>query len=225
MTTTYCSSLQVSSLLGRAEDFSVNTRPTKAHVEDIINAAEDEVDRYTNTAWRPLTVTDEFHDFKSPRIYGRPLPSYTFWLFDVRDFRFVPFRHRPVVSPITTPTDKLEVWRGNEYEDIAATGTEGRQNDWWVDYDKGVLYFVSKWPLRERNGVRLTYRYGADAVPNDLRHATVLLSAVYLATGTVGTFLLPEGGSEPGYESRWEKWEERAYQILDHYWELRPDYI
>lgn len=227
MTTTYCQTADVSAFLQRAAfTDSPATTPTATQVGSIINAMEDHIDRYTNSAWRAKVVSLEYHDYKSPRLYGRPLPSYTYWAWDVRDYRWCPFRYRPVIQFSASAGDKIEVWRGGNYVDLVSTAAEGRDHDWWVDYDKGMLYFVTQWPLRERNGVRLTYRYGnATTVPNDIRHACVLLTAWQLASGATGSFLLPEGGSEPGYMERGRAWKEQAEAILDTYWELRPDYI
>jgi hypothetical protein len=220
MAVTYATGAQVAAFLQRPA-FSTSTVPTLAHVEDLLNYAEDHVDRFCNTAWRAKTVTDEYHDYKSPRMYGRQsLPS---WGFDLRDSRIVAFRYRPVRT--LTVGDKVEIWRGNAYEDIFLTGVEGRANDYWVDYDKGLLFFVTKWPLREISSIRLTYRYGATTIPSDIRHATILLAAASLVSGSVASFILPEGGAEPGYLSRASAWKEEAEMILAHYWEFRPDYL
>lgn len=222
MPTVYCSHADVSALKGRAA-YTESSVPKASQVDSIIDAVQDEIDRYTNSAWRIKTIINEYHDYRGPRLGGFPV-GYGSWLYDVKDRRTSYFRYKPVLQIDGTKGDKIEILRGNTYEDLVATGQEGRDKDFWIEYDRGELFLVTTYPARERNSIRLSYRYGNSGnVPNDIRLAATLLTAAYLASGTVGTFLTPEGGSEPGYETRWRTWRSDAYEILDRYYDLRID--
>ena len=54
--------MQLSQVLG-GTDFSTTTTPTKAIVEDYIQAGQSHIDYRTRKAWRPTYIAAEYHDF------------------------------------------------------------------------------------------------------------------------------------------------------------------
>ena len=54
----------------------------------------------------------------------------------------------------------MEVWDGTQYEDWLTTKTEGRNEDYWLDYEKGVLYLRTT-RYTPISGVRISYRFNS----------------------------------------------------------------
>ena len=65
--------------------------------------------------------------------------------------------------------DKLEIrWLRNDWLDV----TE-HKNAYWFDHNKGILYLRRMFVALD-TGVRITYRYGEDEVPEDIKRAVTL---------------------------------------------------
>lgn len=91
----------------------------------IIPAVCDEIDEIANKTWRKTVVKNEYKRMGYPRTFGIYVVS-----------RAVFLDYYPV-KEIT----KLEVYRGgNTYEDWTDM-EEGRFNRYWVDYEKGIIWF------------------------------------------------------------------------------------
>lgn len=182
-------------------DFTASTTPTKTEVEEWINSSEDFVDRETMHAWRNVTVTKETHHLHQPS-YQR------------RDGTEIFLNHRNIRT-LTSGTDLLEVWDGNEFLDYLANKTEGRNNDYWVDEQLGLVFIKSHSAYLPRNfAVRISYRYGETSVTNDIKRACILLTAADILESDDRTVLLPEGTSNLGFESKAKRWRERAENII-----------
>ena len=209
----YCTAREVASFMGRTP-FNDTTNPTRFEVEDIIADVCDEIDKTTHHAWRKTRVTNEYYNV---RIQDRYASYRGVYPYDYATRVQLSLKHRSVHAFISGTT-KIEVWNGNTWEDFITTYTEGRAQDYWVDYTKGVIYFVNRYPLWSKANVRITYDYGETIVPGDIKKAAVMMSAAQIVGGkedlnvvypasTMGSVLEPR--------DRWEKWTERAQKILD----------
>ena len=165
MAVTYCTSDQVAEYLQR-DDFSTITTPKKTTVEDYIYRAEDEINRHTGTSWMPVTVTDEIH-----RMIYKPSRNIKTWRPQIT------LDYRPIVT-LVADTDKIEVWNGGSWTEWVATKSEGRNDDFWIDYANGIVFFEKGFPLHAFNeGVKFTYRYGYSTVHKWVEELAVLMAA------------------------------------------------
>jgi hypothetical protein len=152
--------------------FNYDSEPDVSTIERMINDAEDEIDRKTHHAWRSTTVTREYHH--------RPRRRASIWPGTA-----ISLHHRTITN-FTSGTDKIEVYDGSDtsrtWTDWVATKTEGRDDDWWCDYEDGIIY-LKAWYIRHETGaVRVTYRYGESTVPKDIRKCCAMMVAVELLT-------------------------------------------
>ena len=115
MTVTYTTAAKVASLLRLInmssqvrQTLDATTDPTSTEVENFINEAEDFIDKETNHAWRPVTVTNEYHDVDAAfsGLYRSELP--------------VKLNHRSIRT-MTSGTDKIEIWSGTNWIDLVLT--------------------------------------------------------------------------------------------------------
>ncbi len=183
-------------------DFDANTNPTKTTVEAWINESEDYIDQETMHAWRSVTITKEQHHLESPH-------------YQLRDGSEINLLHRNIKT-LTSGTDLLEVWDGTQYLEYLANKTEGRNNDYWANEQNGVI-FVKTYPAYTPRtfGVRVTYRYGDTAVPGDIKRACVFLTAAHFLQSEDRSVLLPEGSSNLPYDTKDQRWQKKADEIID----------
>lgn len=216
-TTTYCSPEDVARIMqlytndGAVKSFRGDTQPSREDVIISIQRAEEFIDRYTHHSWKTTTVTDEYYDFRPPREWG-PYERRT-------DERALYLRHRKIKT-FTSGTDKLEVWDGSTWVEYIANKTEGRSEDYYVDYNKGVIYFQNSYPVYSRNAVRMTYRYGEDTVAAPIRDACAMLTAAEIAVNNDNMVVLPEGGGEFKIPDKVDYWRRTAEHILAEYVEV-----
>jgi hypothetical protein len=185
--------------------FSASTDPTLLEVENFILEAEDDIDRATNHAWRAVTMTNEYHDLSGLYTgrYRQELP--------------VKLHHRSIRAMVSG-TDKIELWDGTTWKDLVLTAngyTEGRANDFWIDYTHGWIYFVSTKPYISERGIRVTYRYGESSVPGDIQSICTLLAAAKIIASDWYKAVVPEGVSMRGINETADAWEKRAYDRLE----------
>lgn len=200
MAATYTSAANVRALL---QIDSASTTPSTAEIEAFINRAEDYIDQYTGHAWRTVSVANEFRDIP-------PRASY-------ENYAGIPIylRHRSVKTLAAGSGDKIEVWEGSSYVDYVATKTENRNNDFWLDYNQGILYLRSGTAAGTRR-VRATYRYGETSVPKDIEEAATKLAAIDMASADDRVALIPKSGSpQASLTDKVGSWTKRIYQILD----------
>ena len=152
----YSSPTKVYQLLQLKKDFDYNTSPSDLTVEDMIRRAEDRIDYRTRKSWRFNVVSEE----TDPRIvdYNR----YGFFL-----------RHRNFKKVYS-----VSIWNGGEWESLI----EGRNNDYFINYDLGMIYFTRLFLLpatygmtgryfhfgygEYKNSVKVDYVYGRDPESN-----------------------------------------------------------
>ena len=151
--TAYATPSDVANFLQIKKDFDYNSRPTDLAVEDIIRNAEARIDYRTRKSWRFNAVVEE----TSPR------------LSDYNRYGIFP-RHKNLIKVYG-----VYIWSGNAWTEL----TEGRSNDYFVNFDLGMIYFTRlfllpaaygmtgryfSWGFGEyKNSVKLDYAYGRDS--------------------------------------------------------------
>jgi len=185
--------------------FNKDTTPDIQTVERIINDAEDWIDAQTNDAWRSTTVTEEYHRRDWRRSSFNPGLS-------------INLRHTDITT-FVSGTDKIEIWNGAEWEEWVATKTEGRGDDYWVNYTEGTLFIRSYWFLHQTDAVRMTYRYGHSTVPNDLRKCCALIVARDLLEQEQHLMNLPGDGQGHTFElaARVAKYQKQIDTIISRH--------
>ena len=197
---TYCSSEDVANFL-QVPLFTASTTPTNTQVEDLIENNEDYIDSETMHSWRETTISEETHHLEFPE-------------YQLRDGTSIFLNHR-LIKTFNSSTDKIEVWNGESWEDYLTTRTEGRNQDFWVDYKMGILFIKSFPRTVPRNfAVRVTYRFGEDSVPRQIKKCCILLTALDILQSEDRTILFPEGSSNLPYTDKAERWEKQALQII-----------
>ncbi len=210
----YCSSkdvfefLQLGGTTGfGGTDFTTGTIPTKVQVEAWIIDAEAKINRRTMNSWKNITVTNEYHTIKP---YVRRYEGTQIFM-----------QHRNT-STLATPTDKLEVWNGSEWEDYLITRTEGRNKDYWVNKKDGILW-LRTYPrlLRRTFDVKLKYRFGESSIPGDIQEACVLLTAVKIIQSDDQSVLIPEGSQNIPLFEKTKIWKDEAMEIISDRREIK----
>jgi len=134
-----------------------------ATVEDKIAAAEDHIKDYTNTVFDGrASVTDEIYDGGTGKNY----------VFD----------KRPVRNVLSVQVNEPEPGSNPSYTALS----EGLGND-YVEYkDLGIRFLQSgKSPSNDPEDVKVSYEYGYEDVPADLKDAATIMVVDDLIRGTV----------------------------------------
>lgn len=214
-TLSYTSPMKVASLLQCAQ-FGGDTRPTIYEVIDLCSRVEDEIDRSTSHSWRTRysstttgNVTQaewvvanmyyEFHNIDQPYVYDAGIPIF--------------LNHRKILQLNATLGDVIGVWNGSSYENFITTKTEGRNADYWLDYDMGVLYIRMMFPFIRHRTIQVKYRYGEQDVPGDVTKLATYLVAIDLALSDDRSYLIPAGGDSVKLDAKVRVWEERANRL------------
>lgn len=207
--TPYCGVSDVKRVLQTDVSFTSSSNPTKDDVIQYIQEAQEQVDSDTGRAWRERTVTNEYQDI-DPELYNHEV--------GVR----IKLNHRFIKTLDSGEGDSLEVWNGASYEDLLANYTEGRANDFWLDYENGVLYLRRVFFVNRYQGIKITYRYGETTVPHTIRQATAIHAAVLILANEDHSFLLSETGESKnmGYDQRTAKYEARYKRLLKNFAEI-----
>jgi hypothetical protein len=218
MTTYYCTSADIAAFmhLNDGDDFTEETVPRKSHVEAAINRVEDIIDEATKHAWRTVSVTNEYHDYladwHNPRAYVRGrYPTHGVFL-----------KHRAIKS-FVSETHKIEIWNTDEWIDLVLTANgymEGRDDDYWIDYESGVIYFVDEQPDVGKKTVRVTYDYGESTVPKDIKEWAIKLTAIDLLYSDDRSVFIMDGVDKLGLDPKVRAWKEDIEKIKDKREEL-----
>jgi hypothetical protein len=148
----YSTPTKVSQLLSLKKDFDYSTTPSDLSVEDMIKRAEDRIDYRTRKSWKFNAITED----TSPT-----LVDYNRYGFFLRHRNF-----RKVYS--------VSLWNGGSWAQL----TEGRNNDYFINYDLGMVYLTRlfllpaaygmtgryfHWGFGEyKNSIKVDYVYGRD---------------------------------------------------------------
>jgi len=203
----YCTPREVASYIG-FDNFTDDTVPTRYEVEDIISRVCDEINQRTHHAWRATRVTDEYYNV---RIDDR-FKGYHHFPYDYSTRIALYLKHRQI-RDFTSGTHKIEYWNGSDWVDFVADYTEGRDEDYWVNYERGIIYFVNRYPLHRRANVRVTYDYGDTSVPGDIRRASIMLSAAEILQRQDITIAYPQN-TVSVLPNRWDNWQKEADKVL-----------
>ena len=205
VTVIYCTAANVAAFM-QLPAFSGSTTPTKEQVEDWIVEAEDEINSQTMNSWKSKSITNEYHTIKPPviRYEGTQI--------------FIENRN---ITTLVTPTDKLEVWNGSDWEDYLITRTEGRTNDYWINEVDGILW-LRTYPriLRRTFDVRLTYRF-SDTLNSEITKACIRLTAVAVIQSDDKSILIPEGSQNIPLFEKTKIWQAEADKIIQNNREIK----
>jgi hypothetical protein len=209
----YCQPQEVIDFLGvRNNDgtpFEISNATTPSYdvVAKLICQAEEAIEQATRTSWTVKRAVDEIRNTGSvgwaagasgspymglfqPSAYYSPSSTY---------FRGVwcQLIHKDAKNIEGNKGDKIEIrWFGDQWRDITDTGS------YWMDNAKGAVY-IRQWFFQRDASVRVTYRYGRDEVPEDIKRAAILFTAKHiLQTSQLYRFLFPDS---PESENRWQK--------------------
>ena len=206
----YTSPTNVSEFLQLKNDFNSSTRPTDLAVENLIRRAEDYIDYRTRKSFK-FNVVSETTD---PQLtdYNR----YGVFL-----------RHRNFYKVYS-----VSLWNGSAWDTL----TEGRNNDYFVNYDLGLIYFTRLfllpaaygmtgryflWGYGEyKNSVKVDYIYGRDieTVPAEfyiVEDLATKMASVDLLRHTDYSNLTVSGTDKVPLESKIRLLEEQIEQRLD----------
>ena len=215
----YCSTRDVFDLLQLKNitdttDFTTSTIPTKANVEQYIEAAQSKIEFSTRKSWRPHYIAEEYHDF------------------NLNGFRL---RRNDAYKMVS-----LEIWNGGGWD----IKTEGRQHDYFLSPDVGIVYFSRYFLLPARfqsynapvwrfgggeftNPIRVTYLAGRDIHTNPYEAGVIYDTAKKIAaieiirSSDFGQFTV-SGPDRVTMLQKIEGWEQEINERLDQLraWEV-----
>lgn len=188
--TTYTSVKKVQSYL-QISSITDSTNPNIQAVADLINRAEDIIDRRTGHAWRIR---------QSGTVSSRsPSQEYEYYdcgfLYEYQTGIPVYLKHRKIQTLSAASGDVLEFWNGNTWEDWIANRIESRSGDFWIDYELGILYIKSMWYTRKPVSFRLKYRYGEVCVDCSVEDLTTKMVAKDILLGMDPRAMIVQEGS------------------------------
>jgi len=196
MSETYTTVRKVENFMGLTT-LTDSTNPTIEQVVELINKAEDEIDYRTNHAWRERysgtdsgldhTANYEYHDIVFP--------------YENKTGRAVYLKHRKVKSLNSSEGDALSVWDGSEWVDWLSDYTEGRDEDYWLDYEQGILYLKTRYSKGIKK-LRIKYRFGESSVNRLVEDVATKMVAKNLLLFGSRVAIVPEGSAGLKYQQR-----------------------
>ena len=180
------------------------TTPSIQDVTRIIKETQDRIDYKTGHAWRKRYSGTKTGDLQTARYEYYDLD----YLYEYHTGRPVYLKHRFVYTFDTDEGDVAEVWNGNEWENWLTARTEGRGEDFWVDYDEGTFFMNARWGITRPKGIRFKYRYGEREVNEIVQNICTKMVAIELKYGESRNAFIPEG--QPGAlvsDNKLTKWE------------------
>ena len=203
----YCTATDVFHILQLDADFSSSTVPTRDTVEDAINAAQSIIEFRTYKAWRPVIKEDEHYEFS---IAGIKLIE------------------RDIQRVLT-----LEVWDGGSWSER----TQGRDQDYFILPDMGMLYFsrffllparmasynapVWRWGWAEFTfPVRITYIYGRNKFTDTRQYMNIWditrkLAAIDVYQSHDYSVLAASGSDKVSLDRKIENWKQEVEEQLE----------
>jgi hypothetical protein len=216
-TNTYCDETDVQAILQKSTAFSASTNPTTTQIQTWIAAAEDWIDNCTGHAWRERYSATETGEDTSANYEYYDIPEYYIGRSYKRGAGIkIYLKKRKIRQFDSSQGDALELWNGSEYIDYLSDKIDGRNEDYWLDLNKGILY-LRRWIIYyTQQALRLKYRYGDTTVPQDIRDAASLYAAARALSSDDQGMQLPETGdpTRMTYDVRASKWMAQAKAIL-----------
>ena len=140
----YTSPTKVSEFLQLKKDFDNDSKPTDIAVENLIRRAEEYIDYKTRKSWKFRAVTMETDPI----------------LVDYNRYGFF-LRHRNFSKVYS-----VQLWNGSSWNIL----TEGRQNDYFVNHDLGMIYMTRLFLLPAAYGMTGRYNmYGMGEFKNSVK--------------------------------------------------------
>jgi hypothetical protein len=197
---TYCTAQDVKDFLQLA---GWNGILSDTIVNNFIEYNEEFIDKSTGTAWRERRAVNEYNTIPRRAINWEVGAPINLLYSPVRQFN-------------SSLGDKIEVWNGSTWDDWLVTRQEGRDKDFWVDYEDGILFLRYWLPVfYSKFSVRVTYRYGYTSVAPDIKKATILLTAADILENESRSTLTPAGELQfMGYSDRVDRWRREAREII-----------
>lgn len=185
----YACAKDVENFLLLNEAIGQNSTPKEGAIDSYIMMAEGEFERRSGTAYKPIYVQDEVHDIEALRQRHRDFLD-EYWFAVPRPIHL---NHRPVMLPFsqarghkievyqgsdTTPTTSDPLPRWSDWLDL----THGRDNDYWIDWQKGHLFIRKTFVFRRASAVRVSYEYGKPITTTTSPVATTATSVNVVST-------------------------------------------
>jgi hypothetical protein len=183
----YTTPLRVSQFLQEAI-WDANSTPTLTTIEQWILMSETHIERETSNAWKITEAPLHYYDIPAFNYDGAGLP--------------IDLRNRNIVQ-LSSTVDTFEVWVGSTYENWLTGKTESRANDYWLNYEKGILYIRHNRNAK-KDGVRLKYRYnsGAETTLTGTHNNSVTTINVTDTTGFPYRGIIRVGSEEISYTGK-----------------------
>lgn len=206
----YCEPDDVARWFAKFDEFTPETSPTAADVEEHILDWSEYIDRFTGHAWRENSVVEETRNLRGRYHWSSGIP--------------VGLAKRDIREPDSEKGDKLEVWEGNNWNDWLTDDSKdyGRGEAYWID--GGTLYVRRRFLIRRRANLRVTYRYGNPNGPTrTVRQACAKLVAQDILSTDQYQMSVPgtDGAMDPN--SMAQRWKEQAEESLEELDEV--DYV
>lgn len=166
-------------------------------IEDEIDDWGKEVERISGLAWRVITETEEHHTISNNISIG---PHFNIFAIHLK---------KPFLRTVTV----LGVFDGEDYVDwIAAGKTEGRNKDYWLDLENGIIYINAYRYIYYGLDARITYTWGKSEVDKDAQDLNLRYVARHLMSMPNFFKTVPEAKVGKG-DSAWERNEKRIEQL------------
>lgn len=197
-----------------------STTPSIEEISNLIKTMQDDIDHQTGHAWRKRFSGTHSGSEQTSRFEYYDLDNY----FEFHTGRPVYLKHRFIYTMDSTEGDALGVWDGNAYVNFLSTKTEAREDDFWFDYDRGILFLSQRWGITKALGVQIKYRYGERFLNNIVQKICVRMVAKELLYGENRSPFIPGGENSAISQSvKLDKWEKeieaglsrvREFQIM-----------
>jgi len=197
---TYTTVRKVENFLQLQTTLTDSTKPTVQQVVELINRVEDEIDQRTGHAWRlrysetqtalDMTAKYEYHDISEAYEYQSGIPIY--------------LKHRQIRTLDTDEGDVIQIWDGESWYDWTTNYTEGRGEDYWLDYTNGILFLKTRYGIRKPLGLRIKYRYGETVVNKIVEDIATKMVAIDILLNETNMTIIPEGSSAMTIQQRIE---------------------
>lgn len=179
----------------RRSYFDNLTQPDVITVRQMVDDAEADFEAQTYHAWAAKTETKTYHKRDMRKVSYFPGLAINLPKRRIRDID-------------GEAGDKIEVFQGTDWEDWVAERSEGRNADYWLNYNDGILYLRGLYFWHVTDAVRLTYRWGETVVPNDVKEACAMMVAMRLLSMEVAVTNMPAemGQQYPAPDERIRNW-------------------
>jgi len=184
-------------------------------MDNIIVWVSNEIDELAGCSWGVRESDEELHSA------GRTV-IFSLWILGVPIYT----KYYPIKELIS-----LKVWNGSSYEEWIGSKQEGRTKDYWVDYERGIIY-LNNWFLRTGGyEVKVKYKYGYGYVDNNgnvvctpeakVKRLAILMSAREFMLSERYQIRVPEGVGEWNVSSQIQMIEREIEKLRDWLSSLR----